>query len=163
VLLFDDGISVKAQKPERGQTPTSRNKRRPNPTKVWGASLTDVVVLQTSRSGGHAPIVADGSLRCSLAQVVQAKVQQIYADRALPYPGGDLRWARTIRQRWTQTFGKDVVVILDWYHLTQKLRNLMSMIVAKTDKQAHLKVLFTHLWQVEQLSTTCASKSPSQP
>jgi len=69
-------------------------------------------------------------LRCSLAQVVQAKVQQIYADRALPYPGGDLRWARTIRQRWTQTFGKDVVVILDWYHLTQKLRNLMSMIVA---------------------------------
>jgi len=27
-------------------------------------------------------------------------------------------------------FGKDVVVILDWYHLTQKLRNLMSMIVA---------------------------------
>ena len=96
-----------------------------------------------------APIVADGSLRCSLAQVVQAKVQQIYAHRTLPLPLVVIcDGARTIRQRWTQTFGKDVVVILDWYHLTQKLRNLMSMIVAtKTDKQAHLKVLFTHLWQ----------------
>lgn len=96
-----------------------------------------------------APIVADGSLRCSLAQVVQAKVQQIYAHRALPLPLVVIcDGARTIRQRWTQTFSKDVVVILDWYHLTQKLRNLMSMIVAtKTDKQAHLKVLFTHLWQ----------------
>jgi len=30
VLLFDDGISVKAQKPERGQTLNLRNKRRPN-------------------------------------------------------------------------------------------------------------------------------------
>lgn len=153
VLLFDDGISVKAQKPERGQALNPQEQASPQLQLKYGERvLTDVVVLQTAPGQFEyvsAPIVADGSLRCSLAQVVQAKVQQIYAHRALPLPLVVIcDGARTIRQRWTQTFGKDVVVILDWYHLTQKLRNLMSMIVAtKTDKQAHLKVLFTHLWQ----------------
>ena len=153
VLLFDDGISVKAQKPERGQTLNLQEQASPQlQVKDGERVLTDVVVLQTAPGQFEyvtAPIVADCSLRCSLAQVVQAKVQQIYAHRAHPLPLVVIcDGARTIRQRWTQTFGKDVVVILDWYHLTQKLRNLMSMIVAtKTDKQAHLKVLFTHLWQ----------------
>lgn len=55
--------------------------------------------------------------------------------------------ATSIRKRWRQTFGESVVVILDWYHLTKKLRNLMSMIArSKAEKQSHLKVLFAQLW-----------------
>jgi len=92
------------------------------------------------------PIVADGSLRCSLAQVVQAKVQQIYADRALPYPGGDLRWEEPF-VKWTQTLARCCrypgLVSLDAE--TAKLD--VDDCCHQTDKQAHLKVLFTHLWQ----------------
>ena len=87
VLLFDDGISVKAQKPERGQTLNLQEQVSPQPQLKYGERvLTDVVVLQTAPGQFEyvsAPIVADGCLRCSTAQVVQAKVQQIYAPKAL--------------------------------------------------------------------------------
>jgi len=84
VLLFDDGISVKAQKPERGQTLNLQEQASPQPQLKYGERvLTDVVATAPGREYVNVPIVADGS-RCSLAQVVQAKVQQIYAD--LRYP-----------------------------------------------------------------------------
>jgi len=39
-------------------------------------------------------------------------------------------------------------VILDWYHLCKKLRQLMSMIaVDKVEKLTHLKFLISQLWQ----------------
>lgn len=153
MLLFDDGISVKAQKPERERTFDLQERKTSQPQIEYGRRvLTDVVVVQTAPGEFEyvsAPIAADGSLRCSLVEVVQAKVQQIYGHRSLPLPLVVIcDGASVIRQRWTQTFGKDVVIILDWYHLTKKLRNLMSMIAStKAEKLAHLKVLFTHLWQ----------------
>jgi hypothetical protein len=36
--------------------------------------------------------------------------------------------AKTIRLRLSSLFGDAFVLILDWYHLCKKLRNLMSMI-----------------------------------
>jgi hypothetical protein len=49
VLLFDDGISVKAQKPERGQTLNLQEQVSPQPQLKYGERvLTDVVVLQTA-------------------------------------------------------------------------------------------------------------------
>jgi hypothetical protein len=153
VLLFDDGISVKAQKPERERTLDLQERKTSQPQIEYGRRvLTDVVVVQTAPGQFEyvsAPMAADGSLRCSLVEVVQAKVQQVYGHRSLPLPLVVIcDGASVIRQRWTQTFGKDVVIILDWYHLTKKLRNLMSMIAStKAEKLAHLKVLFTHLWQ----------------
>jgi len=149
VLLFDDGISVKAQKPERGKPLTSRNKRPQPPTKVWGASphgccsaanCSGQFVCQCSNSRRwFSLLISPGgtSQKCNrFTLIALSPTLVVICDGQEPFV------------KWTQTFGKDVVVILDWYHLTQKLRNLMSMIVAtKTDKQAHLKVLFTHLWQ----------------
>lgn len=49
VLLFDDGISVKAQKPERGQTLNLQEQASPQPQLKYGERvLTDVVMLQTT-------------------------------------------------------------------------------------------------------------------
>ena len=49
VLLFDDGISVKAQKPERGQTLNLQEQASPQPLLEYGKRvLTDIVVLQTA-------------------------------------------------------------------------------------------------------------------
>jgi hypothetical protein len=150
VLLFDDAISVKAQKPERQPTVAAvvENSDIASSQRV----LTDVVVLQTAPGQYEyvsAPIDSDGSASLTLAQVVQAKVQQVYGQRSQPLPLVVVSdGASSIRKRWKQTFGDSVVVILDWYHLTKKLRDLMTMIArSKTDKQTHLKVLLAHLWR----------------
>lgn len=149
VLLFDDAISVKAQKPERqsGAGEAPENPESAPTSRI----LTDVVVLQTAPGQYEyvaAPIGADGALSLTLAQVVQAKVQRAYGQRSHPLPLVVISdGASSIRKRWSQAFGGPVVVILDWYHLTKKLRDLMTMIASsKAEKQAHLKVLLPHLW-----------------
>lgn len=149
VLLFDDGISVKAQKPQR-QTDTQVEAANQN-LEPTSRVLTDVVVLQTAPGQYEyvsAPICLDGALRLSLAQVVQAKVEQVYGNRSGSLPLVIISdGATSIRKRWTQTFGESIVVVLDWYHLTKKLRDLMTMIArSKAEKQDHLKVLFAQLW-----------------
>lgn len=149
VLLFDDAISVKAQKPERNSDTAEAVEEQD--VASTSRILTDVVVLQTAPEQYEyvsAPIGADGAPTLSLAQVVQAKVQQAYGDRCQPLPLVVLSdGASSIRKRWQQAFGESVVVILDWYHLTKKLRELMSMIArSKAEKQAHLKVLLAQLW-----------------
>jgi hypothetical protein len=55
--------------------------------------------------------------------------------------------AKTIRLRLLEIFGVATTVILDWYHLSKKLRELMSMIARnKVEKSMHLRELFKHLW-----------------
>ncbi|MBK8535738.1 MAG: hypothetical protein IPL59_11755 [Candidatus Competibacteraceae bacterium] len=55
--------------------------------------------------------------------------------------------AKVIRQDYA-VFGTLLVIILDWYHLGKKLRDLMSMIALnKADKDRHLKFMFYHLWR----------------
>ncbi len=52
-----------------------------------------------------------------------------------------------IRHRLLAIFGVAVTVILDWYHLCKKLRQLMSMIaVNKSEKTVHLKFLIAQVW-----------------
>jgi hypothetical protein len=49
--------------------------------------------------------------------------------------------------RLLEIFG-GVTLILDWYHLSKKLRNLISMIVRnKEEKSLHLCKLFRFLWR----------------
>lgn len=54
----------------------------------------------------------------------------------------------SIRCRLESVFGKQVRVILDWYHLARKVRKLLGSIARnKAEKSEHLKFLFSHLWQ----------------
>ncbi|MBV8885402.1 MAG: hypothetical protein JO235_15605 [Chroococcidiopsidaceae cyanobacterium CP_BM_RX_35] len=79
---------------------------------------------------------AEGEDLLSLATVMQAKVMQEYGDETrflniVAITDG----ARVIRNRLLAIFGVAVTVILDWYHLCKKLRQLMSMIaVNKSEK-----------------------------
>lgn len=55
--------------------------------------------------------------------------------------------AKNIRQDIAAVFGDPPVMILDWYHLGKKSRDMMSMIArSKEEKQQHLKFIFGHLW-----------------
>ncbi len=55
--------------------------------------------------------------------------------------------AKAIRLRLGEIFAGPVTLILDWYHLSKKLRELMSMIARnKTERSTHLRELFRQLW-----------------
>ena len=56
--------------------------------------------------------------------------------------------AKVIRQRLERMLGVGVTVILDWYQLCKKTRDLMSMIAQnKTEKSIHVPILLRLLWQ----------------
>lgn len=116
------------------------------------AIITDIVILQKAPAEFKyvaAPINADGEDLLSLTSVVKAKVIQEYGSQVsalnlVAITDG----ARAIRHRLLTIFGVGVIVILDWYHLGKKLRELMSMIALnKSEKTKHLKFLFSQLWQ----------------
>lgn len=147
VILYDDAIGVKAQKPQRPRSsePTAAESEHPKTV------LTDVVVLQTAPDQFEylsAPIAADGTVRLPIETVVFSRVQQVYGQCDLPLPLVVISdGATVIRNRWHRTFGTAVTVLLDWYHLCEKLRQLMSMIAqSKTEKIVHLKALLSDLW-----------------
>jgi len=152
ILLFDDGIQVKGQKAERQPEPKQENKSQKLREKKAPAITTDIVILQKANAGFEyiaAPINATGEDLLFLASVVKAKVIQEYGSQDSPLNIVAITdGARTIRHRILTIFGVAVTIILDWYHLCKKLRELMSMIaVNKLEKTQHLKSLFSQLWQ----------------
>ncbi len=152
ILLFDDGIQVKGQKAERHPKQSQDKKSQKLLEAKTPAIITDIVILQKASAEFEyvaAPINADGEDLLSLASVVKAKVIQEYGSQAsalnlVAITDG----ARAIRHRLLTIFGRGIIVILDWYHLGKKLRELMSMIaINKNEKIEHLKFLFSQLWQ----------------
>jgi hypothetical protein len=98
-----------------------------------------------------APLAAQDNPKPSLADVVKAKVLQEYESQKSPLNIVAITdGAREIRLRLLSIFVGAVVIILDWYHLSKKLRDFMSMIAHnKQEKSEHLKFLFNHLWRGE--------------
>ncbi|WP_028954129.1 hypothetical protein [Synechocystis sp. PCC 7509] len=151
ILLFDDGIQVKGQKAER-QEAKDENKSQKYIGDKATAITTDIVILQKATAGFEyiaAFINTKGENLLNLASVVKAKVIQEYGSKTFPLNLVAITdGARTIRHRLFTIFGPAVVVVLDWYHLCKKLRELMSMIATnKLEKAKHLKFLFSQLWQ----------------
>lgn len=153
ILLFDDGIQVKGQKAQRQVPCKDWGDKRQGTVKTKTPSVaTDVVLLQRATVGFEyiaSPINQVGSDLLSLSDVIRAKVIQEYGQEANPLNLVAITdGARAIRHRLLAVFGAGVTVILDWYHLCKKLRQLMSMIaVDKAEKSIHLKFLIPQLWQ----------------
>ena len=56
--------------------------------------------------------------------------------------------AKSIRCRLQSVFGEQVTIILDWYHLSRKVRKLMGSLARnQAEKSEHLNFLFSNLWQ----------------
>jgi len=152
ILLFDDGIQVKGQKAERQKEVKEKNKSQKQIGDRTPAITTDIIILQKATTGFEyiaAPINTEGKDLLTLASVVKAKVLQEYGSQTFPLNLVAITdGARTIRHRLFTIFGTAVTIILDWYHLGKKLRELMSMIATnKLEKVKHLKFLFSQLWQ----------------
>ncbi len=154
ILLFDDGIQVKGQKDQReSQARLAKEVTVQAPLKSkTPAVTTDIVLLQLAKGNFEyiaAPINEVGEDLLSLTSVVKAKVMQEYGSETTPLNLVAITdGARVIRHRLFAIFGATVIVILDWYHLCKKLRELMSMIaINKLEKAKHSKFLLSQLWQ----------------
>jgi hypothetical protein len=91
----------------------------------------------------------EGKERLPLADIVKSKVIQEYGDERKPLNIVAITdGAKDIRGRLLAIFGMMVVIILDWFHLDKKVRDLMSMIApTKTEKETYLKFILDRLWR----------------
>jgi hypothetical protein len=153
ILLFEDGIQVKQQKEKRVGRSEAESGLEKMVDEVSKRSRvnTDVFLLQKSNGAFEylsAGIDHAGKESVSLARIVQARMIQEYGKQQdalnlVAITDG----AKTIRLRLLEIFGVATTVILDWYHLSKKLRELMSMIARnKVEKSMHLRELLQHLW-----------------
>lgn len=154
ILLFEDGIQVKQQKEKRvGRSEAESGlEEMVNEVSKRSRVNTDVFLLQKSNGAFEylsAGIDSAGNESVSLARIVQTHIIQEYGKEQEPLNLVTISdGAKTIRLRLLEIFGVATTVILDWYHLSKKLRELMSMIARnKVEKSMHLRELFQHLWQ----------------
>jgi len=151
ILLFDDGIQVKGQKQERLKESTTNNQSPQTILHKTPAVLTDVAMLQTPQGSFEyltAPLDIEGEEPLNLATLIRARILDLYGKAPKPLNIVAITdGAKTIRLRFLSIFGDAFVLILDWYHLCKKVRNLMSMIaINKEQKSIHVRFLLSQLW-----------------
>lgn len=143
ILLFDDGIQVREQKPFRDKSEASLKNSRVN---------TDVIMLEKKDGGFHylcAGIDRQGQENISLEEVVKAKFIEEYSPSTAPVKLVAITdGAKSIRKQLFNIFGVMICLILDWYHLCKKVTELMSMVAQnKKEKQQHLDFIIPLLWR----------------
>ena len=116
------------------------------------AVQTDFVMLE-KKDGKFEYLTAliddQGNDQVSLPDLLRSRVMQEYGMEKDPLPIVAITdGAKVIRQHLSSVFGVTLVIILDWYHLSKKVRDLMSMIApTKLDKQRYMTFISYHLWQ----------------
>jgi len=179
ILLMDDAIQVKGQKATRERKKDQENQKGevdPQNNEAAGNRVwvrTDVVLLEKKQGGfEYVTGVLDNEEKelLPLAAIVKSKVIQEYGDERKPLNIVAITdGAKNIRGRLLAIFGVTVVIILDWFHLDKKVRELMSMIApTKADKESYLKFIFHQLWQgqteavLNYLRTVVKTKNPEK-
>jgi Uncharacterised protein family (UPF0236) len=137
ILLFDDAIGVKRQK----------EKRVINYKKTLKTVQTDVIELQKP-SGGFEYITAGYGVKYWDIQIaISCWLCYNYPQQRLPIVA-ITDGAKSIRCRLWSIFGSQVVIILDYYHLRKKMRELLSMVAwNKEEKEGILKIVMPMLWE----------------
>ncbi len=94
-------------------------------------------------------IDATGKVIYPIEKAISDTVKELYGDKPeQPLPVVAITdGARSIRITLQLIFGINLFIILDWYHLQLKIKNLMSMIAPnKTVKELYINDLKTLLW-----------------
>lgn len=149
VVLLADGIGVKEQAEKRYKTP------RPQSEAKAGHTFAQSRVVMVAKQDGQYEYLADllpaaeaAGEEIGLAQLVQSSLIREYGGHDSPLPIVAITdGATNLRLLLLTIFGRLVTIILDWYHLTKKVRELMSMIArTKQEKEAHLQFILSRLW-----------------
>lgn len=136
-------------------------------------SERDVALLQTAPDQFVyvcVPIDATGHPLLPLDAMVRAQFRQTYGSRTDALPVVVISdGATVIRHRLSRLFTPGVAIILDWYHLCEKLHQLMSMIsLNREQKRLHLKLMLSDLWHgrvesvLEYLRMQVKAKNPEK-
>jgi hypothetical protein len=137
ILLFDDGIGVKRQK----------EKRETGYKKEFKTVQTDLIEVQKPLGGFDYITGGYGVKDWNIETALSCWICYNYQHKKLPIVA-ITDGAKSIRLRLWRVFGGQVVIILDWYHLNKKLRELLSMIAwGRKDKENILKVVMPLLWE----------------
>jgi hypothetical protein len=141
VILMLDDVCVKAQKPHKQVDRVETDAKRLD---------TTVVMIQDSKETYHyatTGINKSGKEIYSIKQAIIDKVCSLHGvQKPLPIVA-ITDGARTLRLTLYDIFGIAVCIILDWYHLQLKVKNLMSMIACnKKEKALYIKDLTALLW-----------------
>ncbi len=163
VVVLEDAIQVHGQKENRvkkqkvnEEKPIDLLEKRQPPVEKEKSSpvFTNIAMLQKKNQEFEfivAPIDEKGQETVSLPDMLKSRVIQEYGSETEPVPIVAITdGAQVIRQHLYLVFGVMLIIILDWYHLGKKIRELMSMIARnKDEKNIHLKFIFYHLWRGE--------------
>jgi len=174
ILLFDDAIGVKEQKSNREKLSDKEQEQNQESEATINSRVnTDVMMLEKATGGYQylmAGIDSHGEEVITLPEVAQSKIIEEYGESKQALPIVVITdGAKSIRARMIAIFGIAITIILDWYHLCKKVRELISMIaINKQEKQRYLEFIFVHLWKGETeqvllyLSTEVKAKNPAK-
>ena len=118
--------------------------------------ITDVILLEKPSGGFQyitSPIDSQGKPLVPLEEMVKYQINYYYENYEALLPIVAITdGASNIRKRLKKLGKKGVAMILDWYHLWKKVRNLLSMISRnKREKQEYSKNLLLYLWRGEKV------------
>lgn len=170
VIVLEDAIQVRGQKENRVKKQNVNQEKLTQTAAGEPAPrvVTDVVMLQKSNREFEyiaAPVDEQGQETVSLPEIIKSRVIQEYGSELTAVPVVAITdGAQAIRQHLYLVFGVLLVIILDWYHLGKKVRELMSMVArSKDEKNLHLKFIFYHLWRGEVNTVIEYLKTKVQP
>jgi hypothetical protein len=141
VILMMDDVGVKAQKPHKKIERQAIDAKRLD---------TTVVLVEDTIGRYHCATEGfdqSGNTIYSIKQAIIDKVATLHDVKKPIALVAITDGARSIRLTLQAIFGMTVCIILDWYHLQLKVKNLMSMIALnKTDKELFINDLKFLLW-----------------
>jgi len=150
ILLFEDGILVRGQKTHREiQKPNTEELER---KKIW--HQTDAFMLECD-DGRYRYIIggleSETKPEQSLINNVKRAITEEYNKKDVSLKIVSItNGAKSIRKDMLLIFGIMIIIILDWYHLRKKVKELMSMIACnKEEKQKHINYIRKHCWEGE--------------
>jgi hypothetical protein len=152
IIIFDDAIQVKQQKAMREKKHKKLLNEADAEEKTKNKVSTDVVMLE-KKEGGFTYIIGEidekGNEAKPFEEIVKSEIIKEYGEEKEPLKIVAITdGAKGIRNRLLTIFGVVVTIILDWYHLCKKVRELMSMIaVNKEEKINHVIQLLYYLWR----------------
>jgi hypothetical protein len=141
-LVLTDGIGVKAQKPTREKQGTRKS------LKVEKRHETDVLIMPR-KAGGEQVLCEGVSERWSLVEAARAFVRREWRDGLAPVVA-ITDGAKSIRQDLFALFGEGVRIVLDWYHLKQRVYQQLSMAAhSMREREGWEAPVLASLWRGE--------------
>lgn len=138
VVWLSDGVCVSEQKAFRNKEPKQTKER----------TTTDIAMLQTEE-GIYKTIIAGKGI--DPVRLYRADIVKEYGSKASSLPIVAISdGARSIKKENKELFGKEVTHILDWYHLEEKVYQLMTQIAPnKKEKEVYNELIINALWKGE--------------